>query len=219
MRRTAAALAVISSALLLTACSSPVTTSSSSDAAGSAATPSSASASAAPSSAPSSAPASQSGVATSLDPCQLVTSSEASALAGTTFGAGKEETNGSNGKECVYGSQTTNVFTVEVGQDPDPAAAQADWSKERARAQRLLTKKLPAGISLSVNTQDVSGLGDRAATATGSASAAGQTIGFSGIYLLKGATFVGFQNLLLGHAAPSASALEAQAQKALARVP
>lgn len=218
MRRTAPALAVISSALLLTACSSPVTTSSSSDAAGPAATPSAASAAAAPSSAPGSAPASQSG-ATSLDPCQLVTSSEASALAGTTFGAGKEETNGNNGKECVYGSQTTNVFTVEVGQDPNPAAAQADWSKERARAQRLLTKKLPAGISLSVNTHDVSGLGDRAAVAAGSASAAGQTIGFSGIYLLKGATFVGFQNLLLGHAAPSASAMEAEAQKALARVP
>lgn len=215
MRRTAPALAVISSALLLTACSSPATTSSSSVTAGSAPASSSASAAAAASS----APASQSGVATSLDPCQLVTSSEASALAGTTFGPGKEETNGSNGKECVYGSQTTNVFTVEVGQDPDPAAAQADWSKERARAQRLLTKKLPAGISLTVNTKDVSGLGDRAAVATGSASAAGQAIGFSGIYLLKGATFVGFQNLLLGHAAPSASAMEAEAQKALARVP
>jgi Protein of unknown function (DUF3558) len=134
-------LAVISSALLLTACSSPVTTSSSSDAAGSAATPSSAPAT----TAPSSAPASQSGVATSLDPCQLVTSSEASALAGTTFRTGKEESSGQNGKECVYGSQTTNVFTVEVGQDPNPAAAQADWSKERARAQRLLTKKLPPG--------------------------------------------------------------------------
>jgi hypothetical protein len=38
-------------------------------------------------------------------------------------------------------------------------------------------------------------------------------------YLLKGATFVGFQNLLLGHAAPSASAMQAEAQKALARVP
>ena len=214
MRRTPAALAIISSALLLTACSSPATTSSSSVSAGSAATqPASAAVS------PSSAPASQSGVATSLDPCQLVTSSEASALAGTTFRAGKEESSGQHGKRCVYGSQTTNVFTVEAGQDPSPAAAQADWSKERARAQRLLTKKLPAGISLSLNTQDVSGLGDRAAVATGSASAAGQVIGFSGIYLLKGATFVGFQSLLLGHAAPSASAMEAQARKTLARVP
>ena len=82
---------------------------------------------------------------------------------GPTFGAGKEETNGQHGKECVYGSQTTNVFTVEVGQDPNATAAQADWSKERARAQRLLTKKLPAGISLAVNTKDVPGLGAAAA--------------------------------------------------------
>lgn len=193
MRRTAAASAVISSALLLTACGSPATTSS--------------------------AAATQAGAATSLDPCQLVTSSEASALAGTTFGPGKEETSGQNGKRCVYGSQTMNVFTVEVGQDPSPSAAQADWSTERARAQRLLTRKLPAGISLSMNAKDVSGLGDRAAVATGSASAAGQMISFSGIYLLKGSTFLGFQNLLLGHAAPSAAAMEAEAQKALARVP
>jgi hypothetical protein len=49
--------------------------------------------------------------------------------------------------------------------------------------------------------------------------AAGQAISFSGIYLLKGATFVGFQNLLLGHAAPSAGAMEAEGQKALSRVP
>ena len=66
---------------------------------------------------------------------------------------------------------------------------------------------------------NVSGLGDRAAFASGSASAAGQTIGLSGIYLLKGATFLAFQDVLLGHAAPSASAMEAEAQKALARVP
>ena len=89
--------------------------------------------------------------ATSLDPCQLVTSPEASALAGTTFGPGKEETSGQNGKRCVYGSRTMNVFTVEVGQDPGASAAQADWSTERARAQRLLTRKLPAGISLSMS--------------------------------------------------------------------
>lgn len=70
-----------------------------------------------------------------------------------------------------------------------------------------------------MNTKDVSGLGDRAAVATGSASAAGQAISFSGTYLLKGATFVGFQNLLLGHAAPGAGAMEAEGQKALSRVP
>jgi hypothetical protein len=215
MRRTAATLPVIASALLLAACSSPATTTPSQPASAAAAQ---ASSPAAPTAAGSVA-ATQSAVPTSLNPCQLVTSSEASALAGTTFGPGQEEANGKHGKRCVYGSQTTNVFTVEVGQAASPAAADADWSAEQARAQALINKKLPAGISLSAHTQKISGLGDRAAFASGSAAAAGQTIGLSGIYLLKGATFLGFQDLLLGHPAPSAAAMEAEAQKALARVP
>ncbi len=216
MRPTAATLTITASALLLAACSSPATTAPSqtaSPAATQASSPSSADAGA------SSAAATQSAVATSLDPCQLVTSSEASSLAGTTFGPGQQESSGKNGKRCVYGSQTTNVFTVEVGQDADPAAARADWSAEQARAQALIDKKLPAGISLSAHTTDVPGLADRAAVASGSASAAGQTLGLSGIYLLKGATFLAFQDVLLGHAAPSAAAMEAEARTALSRVP
>lgn len=216
MRRTAATLPVIASALLLAACSSPATTASSPPASPAA---SQASSPASPSAAAGSAAATQSAVPTSLDPCQLVTSSEASALAGTTFGPGQEEASGQGGKRCVYGSQTTNVFMVEVGQAASPAAAHADWSAEQARAQALINKKLPAGISLSAHTQKISGLGDRAALASGSASAAGQTIDLSGIYLLKGATFLAFQDVLLGHPAPGAAAMEAEAQKALARVP
>ena len=215
MRPTAATLTVLASALLLAACSSPATTASSQPASPAAAQASSPASAAAPASA---APT-QSAVATSLDPCQLVTSSEASSLAGATFGPGQDEPNGKNGKRCVYGSQTTNVFTVEVGQAASPAAAEADWSAEQARAQALINKKLPAGISLSAHKTNVSGLGDRAAFVSGSASAAGQTIGLSGIYLLKGATFLAFQDLLLGHAAPGEAAMEAEARTALSRVP
>ena len=120
MRRTAATLPVIASALLLAACSSPATTASSPPASPAA---SQASSPAAPASAAGSAAATQSAAPTSLDPCQLVTSSEASALAGTTFGPGQEEASGQGGKRCVYGSQTTNVFMVEVGQAASPAAA------------------------------------------------------------------------------------------------
>lgn len=215
MRRTAATLPVIASALLLAACSSPATTASSGPASPAA---TQASPAATPAAAGSAA-ATQSAAPTSLNPCQLVTSSEASALAGTTFGPGQQEANGQHGKRCVYGSQTTNVFTVEVGQAASPAAARADWSAEQARVQALISKKLPAGISLSAHNQKLSGLGDRAAFARGSAAVAGQTIELSGIYLLKGATFLAFQDLLLGHPAPSAAAMEAEAQRALARVP
>lgn len=209
MRRTAAALAVPLSALLLTACGSSASTSTSSGSSSAAAAQPAASAAASPS---------QSAAATSLDPCQLVTSSEASSLAGTTFGPGQEEsTNG--GKRCVYGSQTTNVFTVEVAQAQDSATAQADWSQEQSQAQNLAEQKLPAGVSMSLSTQNVTGLGDRAATAYASTSMAGQKIGISGIYLLKGATFLAFQDLLLGHNPPSSAALQAEARTALARVP
>ena len=216
MRPTAATLTIVASGLLLAACSSPATTASSQPA-GPASTQASSPGSAA--AAASSPVATQSAVATSLNPCQLVTASEASSLAGTTFGPGQEESSGKHGKRCVYGSQTTNVFMVEVGQGADPAAARADWSAERARAQDLINKKLPAGISLSAHTMNISGLADRAAFASGSAGAAGQTIGLSGIYLLRGATFLAFQDVLLGHAAPGESAMESEARTALSRVP
>ncbi len=216
MRRTAATFPLIGFALLLAACSSPATTAASQPASP-AATQASSPSSAGPGA--SSAATTQPAVTTSLDPCQLVTSSEASSLAATTYGPGQVESSGQNGKRCVYGSGTTNVFMVEVGQAASAAAARADWSAEQARAQALIDKKLPAGISLSARTTDVPGLADRAAVASGSASAAGQTLGLSGIYLLKGATFLAFQDVLLGHAAPSAAALEAEARTALSRVP
>jgi hypothetical protein len=209
MRRTAAALAVPVSALLLTACGSSASTSTSSGSGTAAAQPAASGAAASPS---------QSAAATSLDPCQLVTSSEASSLAGTTFGPGQEETT-NGGKRCIYGSQTTNVFTVEVAQAQDSATAQADWSQEQAQAQNLVEQKLPPGVDVSLNTKKVTGLGDRAATASGSASVAGQMIGLSGIYLLKGATFLAFQDLLLGHNPPSSAAMQAEARTALGRVP
>jgi hypothetical protein len=216
MRRTAPALAISASALsvsalLLAACGSPASTSSSSGSGSVAAAQPAASSAAAPT-------PSQSAAATSLDPCQLVTSSEASSLAGTTFGPGQEETT-NGGKRCVYGGQTTNVFTVEVAQAQDAATAQADWSQEQSQAQGLAEQKLPPGVNVSLNTQNVSGLGDRAATASGTASVSGQTIGVSGIYLLKGATFLAFQDLLLGHNPPSSAAMQAEARTALGRVP
>src|SRR5262245_588217 len=92
----------------------------------------------------SSATDSQSGVATSLDPCQLVTSSEASALAGTKFGPGRHQNNKGGGKMCVYGYQTTNVFTVEVGQDKSASVARTQWSKAEAQARDVLKHKVPA---------------------------------------------------------------------------
>ena len=211
MRPTAATFLITSSVLLLTACGASATPGGALQSTGAAAATPAASAAGSASAAPS-------GPATSLDPCQLVTGSEASSLADDSYGPGREESSG-GGRQCVYGYQTMNVFTVEVGQAHDAATAQQQWSQAQAQAQALIKSKVPAGVRVSVHTSQVTGLADRAETLYGSTTIAGQTIGFSGIYLLKGATFLAFQDLLLGHAPPSTAALQSEAQTALGRVP
>jgi hypothetical protein len=148
-----------------------------------------------------------------------VPAAEASSVAGTTFAAGHEEPSGTDGKRCVYGSQTTNVFSVVVGQADTAADAQADYSQEEADARAAITKQVPSGVKFSEYTQDVSGLADRATMVTGSVNLGAESIAASAIYLLKGAVFLSYSDVVVGSSAPTASALEAEASKALARVP
>lgn len=148
-----------------------------------------------------------------------MTASEASGLAGDTFGAGKEEAFSGNGKGCVYGYQTMNVFTVEVAQAFSAVAAQADFSNEQAKAQAVLKQGAPAGVDITLNTGTVANLGDRAATVNGGITISGQTIGVSGIYVLKGAIFFAFQDLEVGHSPASSAAMEAEARTVISRLP
>ncbi len=247
-RRAALVLVVITPALLITSCKSssksktaplvttnvsatavaPSTTAAapaSAPAASASATPSPPPA-AATSSAPPSASAAPSaplsplasGVPTNLDPCQLVTQSEASALAGATFGPGEEEAGGGDQKNCVYGSQTTNVFTVAVGQATSVKEAQAEWAQAQAQAQSFIATQLPAGVHINLDTSNSAGIGDKAANLTGSVVIEGKTIAFSGIYVLTGSVFFAITDLALGSTPPSASAMQAQAVTTLGRV-
>jgi len=161
-----------------------------------------------------------SAVPPAIDPCQLVTSAEASALAGVTYTSGTEESTGTGGNMCVYGSQTTNVFMVLVGQAPDAATAQASWAQYQAEAQSAVQKGLPPGVSVNyvVNDASVDGF-DQSALATGSGSVGGRTINGSAAYLLKGPTFVSFSDLLLDQPAPSMDNMTAQAETLLGRLP
>jgi hypothetical protein len=155
-----------------------------------------------------------------LDPCSIVTSAEASTLAGASFGAGREETTGGGGKTCVYGYQTLNVFTIVLAQASDPATAQAAYDQAKAQAQSQLSKGAPSGVKFTVNLEDASISGaDRASAATGTATLSGQTISISAVYVLKGAVFFSFSDLVLGHAAPALSAMEAQATTSAGRLP
>ncbi len=224
-------------AVLLAACSSsgssPSPAASSAASASASAAPSAAASAAAPSpsasaaapsptasSAAPSASTAASGVPVAVDPCQVVTQSEASKLAGVSYGAGKSETLSGGSKMCTYGAQTTDVFNVVVAQASSPAAAQADWAQEQAKAQAEMKKAVPPGVNFSLKLNDTSVAGaDKAATATVNESISGVTLEISAIYLLKGPTFVSFSDLTVGHTAPSASDLETQAQVSLGRVP
>lgn len=151
------------------------------------------------------------GVATSLDPCTLVTAQEAGQLAGVTFGPGKAETTSGNGKICVYGYQTLNVFTVIVGQAPDVATAQAEKAAALAEIQTQATK----GVTIT----QLPNIADGAVYVAGGGTISGQTIAISAIYVLKGTVFFGFSDLVLNKQPPSSAALQAQAQTVLGRLP
>jgi hypothetical protein len=94
---------------------------------------------------------------------------------GATFGAGQEEPSGTDGKRCVYGSETTNVFSVIVGQADTSADAEADYSQEEADAQSAITKQAPSGVKLNEQTQDVSGLAYPATVVNGSVNMGGMS--------------------------------------------
>jgi len=211
-------LTIVIGAMLIAGCTSSASPSASSLAA---AAPTTAVSSTPTTTPTASATTAQSAAPTSLDPCQLVTATEASSLAGASFPAGTEGTTSGGGRTCVYGAQTTNVFSVLVAQAPDAATAQADWTQEEAKAQSTLEKGVPSGVTVSLNLSDVSNVAgaDRAAVGTGSATISGETIHGSVIYLLKGAAFVYFGDLVLGKAAPATADMEAQATTTLGRVP
>jgi hypothetical protein len=151
------------------------------------------------------------GVPTALDPCQLVTSQEASQLAGASYGAGQESTTAGGGKMCVYGSGTLNVFEVLVGQAPDVATAKAG----KAEAEAAILAQAGNGLKFT----ELPTFADGAAYIVGSITVGGQTYNGSAIYALKGTIFFGFSDLALGHATPTLPALEAQATVILGRLP
>lgn len=151
------------------------------------------------------------GVPTAIDPCQLITSQEASQLAGATFAAGVESTTSGGGKICTYGGQTLNVFMVIVGQAPDVATAQAG----KAEAQAAIAKQAGGAITFT----ELPTFADGAAYVSGNISVSGQSFGAGAFYALKGTVFFGFSDLTLGKPALTLAAMQAQAQTILGRLP
>jgi len=212
MRRIALTVVVATAAVVLAACSSSAKTGTGTPTATPTATGQQTSA------APPTPIPSATGAPVSLDPCTLVTSTEASAIAHASFGPGKEEPISAASKQCVYGAQTTNVFEVTVAQAASPAEAQAEFTAAQAQAEADLKKQAPPGVNVNLDTSNASGIGDKAATAYGTASIQGQTIGFSGIYVVSGATFFAITDLTVGQKPASTADMKAQAQTVLGRI-
>jgi hypothetical protein len=155
-----------------------------------------------------------SGVPTSIDPCQLVTSQEAGALAGASFGPGKETTLSGNGRMCTYGYQTKNVFEVIAAVAPDEATAK----QQEAQAEAEL-KANAAKLNQGLNITQLPAFAPN--TDAVLLELKPNTIGVAGraIYVLHGTEFFGFSDLVLGGAAPSVDAMKAQAMTAISRLP
>jgi hypothetical protein len=161
------------------------------------------------STAPSPTPSST-GVPPAVDPCQLVPAGEASSLAGASFGAGIEEAE-SAAKQCIYGAQTSNVFTIFVLQAASRAQAEA------GKQQFLAALRKKAGNQLHVT--QLPNLADGGVLAHASVSGNGVTVAGSAIDVLKGTIAFGISDLVVGGKAPSDAALLKEAQAVLARLP
>jgi hypothetical protein len=160
---------------------------------------------------PSSPTSSPVGTQNTFDPCQLVTRSEASAMAHSSFGPGKEEGNKIR-HECVYGAQTPNVLSVIVLTGASSGDAQAEWN------QLLAEAKSGAGQSANLLTLTPDpGLTDRGEWVELNLSQIG--VDARGLAFLKGSVGVYMIDLVRGAAAPSRDAFTAEAQTVLTRLP
>ena len=95
-----------------------------------------------------------SAVATSIDPCQLITSADASSWTGVKFGAGKESTTEGNIRTCNYDAAGPNLFFVAVGIAPDVATAKAAEAAQEADLQSEAQSL--AGLGMTVESSRTS---------------------------------------------------------------
>jgi hypothetical protein len=104
---------------------------------------------------------------------------------------------------------------------PDAATAKADWATTEADAQSGLQKLAGTqGASVGLHAGNITLPGaDEAATATGGGAFGNHILNVSAIYVLKGAVFFTFSDLLLDKPAPAASDMAAMAGIVLTRIP
>ncbi len=161
-----------------------------------------------------------SAVATDIDPCQLITSEEASQLTGVTFGAGKESVSDKNVRSCNYAAAGGNLFTVEVAVAPDVATAKAAEAAARADLQDQAGKSANIGLKVTELPDFAPDIesGIDAAMLEGSMTTPIQ-FGARAMFVLKDTIFFGFDDVAVGGQPPSADAMKAQARTVLGKLP
>jgi hypothetical protein len=175
-----------------------------------------------PASTPSAAASPSPPTLASLDPCKLVTAQEASQLSGTTYDAGVEQTADNGARECIYSRQSLSVFVVMVNVATDAATAEADWATTEADAQsglQQLAGSEGASVGLQAGNITLPGANEAATAAASGAIGGNHTLNISAIYVLKGAVFFMFSDLVLDKSAASASAMATLAATTLTRIP
>ena len=155
-------------------------------------------------------------VPTSVDPCQLVTAQEVSALTGATFSAdaGQAATDTNNVKTCSYGQEGVDV-TVLASRAPDEATAKKDEDDAKADLQ----KNAPG---LPIKVDDLPGFAPGADAVVVSLSMGGSASTYSGIaiYVLKGTDFFAITDIsTLGFGGPTSAQVQDLAKVALGRLP
>ena len=153
-------------------------------------------------------------VPTSLDPCQVITSAEASQLTGASFGAGKETTLSGNSKMCIYGGNTHNVFEIIVAIAPDVATAKAAEAQTEADAKKNAAQ-LQQGLNITKMPNFAPG------TDAFMLEIKPNALGIQGrgLGVLRGTSYAYFDDLAMPGSVPSAAAMQAEAMTVLSRLP
>jgi hypothetical protein len=155
------------------------------------------------------------GVPTSLDPCQLITSSEASGWTGVKFGPGVEGSLSDGAKSCTYGANTHDVFYIEEGQAADEAAAKAEMDAFIAEAQANAQQLAGGGLKIT----QLPNFADGAVLGLLDTSASGIPIYGGGIGVRKGTIFYGFSFESNTNLGVTSESLQALATTVMSRLP
>ena len=168
---------------------------------------------------PADASAGPSAVATSIDPCQLVPTSEVATVTGFEWGSDSpgSTTMDNNGRDCNYGQEGVE-FDVIVVQAPDAATAKAQEPAFKAQLEQTAKIGGIADMKLTELPDFLPGVD--AAILDGSTTIDGTKVGGVAFYALKGPVLLALTELTqMGSPIATDAAMEAEAKTALGRIP